>query len=112
MQLNDNLNTIEIINEDKPQITIVKTIELLIYKWNVCAYTLWSVLEINTSFRRHQRGIKGLRRIWINALVEETPLLLFSSVSSPGFGFLGSSRPDLVMHRMDDVDMQFLGLFG
>ena len=32
---------------------------------------------------------------------------LFSSsslVSSPGFSFLGPSRPDLVMHRMDDVD--------
>ena len=54
-----------------------------------------------------------MRRInWTNALVEETPLLLFSSVSSPGFGFLGPSRPDLVMHQTDDVDMQFLGLFG
>ena len=47
-------------------ITIVKlltNIELLIYKWNVCAYTLWSVLEINTGFRRHRRGIEGLRRM-------------------------------------------------
>ena len=35
--------------------------------------------------------------------VEGTPLLLgFSLVSSP-------SRPDLVMHRVDLVDMQFLG---
>ena len=35
--------------------------------------------------------------------VEETPLLLgFSPVSSP-------SRPDLVMHRVDLVDMRFLG---
>ena len=42
-----------------------------------------------------------------------------SSVSSPGFGFLGPSRPDLVMHRMDDVDWMlicsfygFYGLYG
>ena len=48
MQINDNLNTIEIINEDKPQIIIAETID---YKQNVCAYTLWSVLEINTSFQ-------------------------------------------------------------
>ena len=39
---------------------------------------------------------------------------LFSSslVSSPGFGFLGPSRPNLVMHRMDGVDMWFLGISG
>ena len=36
---------------------------------------------------------------------------LFSSsmVSSPGFGFLGPSRPDLVMHRLDVVDLVFGG---
>ena len=60
--------------------------------------------------KRHRRLEED--QIWSNTLVEETPLLLFSSVSSPGFGFLGPSRPDLVMHRMDDVDMQFLGLIG
>ena len=34
---------------------------------------------------------------------------LFSSsmVSSPGFSFLGPSRPDLVMHRLDGVDLVF-----
>ena len=97
-------------------ITIVKTIELLIWinKWNVCAYTFWSVLEINTSFRRHQRN---LRRIWIGWMREH--LFSSSSVSSPSFGFLGPSRPDLVMHRVDDgdwmligVDMWFLGRYG
>ena len=33
-----------------------------------------------------------------------------SSVSSPGFGFLGPSRPDLVMHRVDDVDWMLIGV--
>ena len=65
-----------------------------LYKRNVCAYTLWSVLEINTGFRRHRRSIEDLRRMDLD---EETPLSS-SLVSSPGFDFLGPSRPDLVMH--------------
>ena len=43
---------------------------------------------------------------------------LFSSslVLSPGFGFLGPSRPNLVMHRLDAVDLVvicgFYGFYG
>ena len=38
---------------------------------------------------------------------------LFSSslVSSPGFGFLGPSRPDLVMHRLDGDDSVLIGVY-
>ena len=75
----------------------------MVYK--VCAYTLWSVLEINTGFRRHRRN---LRMMLIGLWLREH---LFSSslVWSPGFGFLGPSRPDLVMYRLDGVDSEFGG---
>ena len=53
-----NLQIRELMRINCNIITIVITIELLINidqnnKWNVCAYTFWSVLEINTGFRRH-----------------------------------------------------------
>ena len=73
----------------------------MVYK--VCAYTFWSVLEINTGFRRSS----------FEETSEEYGFLmrehLFSSsmVSSPGFSFLGPSRPDLVIHRLDGVDLEF-----
>ena len=72
----------------------------MVYK--VCAYTLWSVLEINTSFRRLRREEYG---DWFRMRNTSSPIL-----SSPSFGFLGPSRPDLVMHRLADVDMRFLWL--
>ena len=73
----------------------------MVYK--VCAYTFWSALEINTSFRRS--SFKETSEEY-GCLMREH---LFSSsmVSSPGFGFLGPSRPDLVMHRLDGADSEF-----
>ena len=87
--------------------TIIKTNELLIYIRNVCAYTLWSVLEINTSFRRHWR-LEEDQLDQCSDWGNTSSPLLFSFFSR--FRFFGPSRPDLVMHRMDDVDMQFLGV--
>ena len=45
---------------------------------------------------------------WFLVSDEEIPLPPL--LCSPGFfGFLGPSRPDLVMHRLDDVDSEFGG---
>ena len=115
-----NLQIRQLMRINRNIITIVKTIELLINidqinKQNVCAYTFWSVLEINTGFRRHQRNLRR-RWLWSGRGNTSSPLLWFLL---PVSVFLVPPGSDLVMHRLDGdnwmlicVDMQFLGMSG